>query len=182
MSPAAPPGAGLPAYVGIGANLGDAQATVAAAGQALAALPQSRLVALSSVYRSAPVDAAGPDFFNAVACLHTHLSPAALLAALQGIELAFGRERPYRHAPRSLDLDLLLLGDEVRNSAELTLPHPRLHLRAFVLRPLLELNPALAPPGLGPLARYLPATADQTIARLGAVGGAGPAGADSPAA
>ena len=166
MSPAGPPGSGLPAYVGIGANLGDAQATVAAAGQALAALPHSRLVALSSVYRSAPIDAAGPDFFNAVACLHTHLSAAALLAELQAIERAFGRERPYRHAPRTLDLDLLLLGGEVVNSPELTVPHPRLHQRAFVLQPLLELNPALAAPGLGALARWLPATADQPIQRL----------------
>ena len=166
MSPAGPPGSGLPAYVGIGANLGDARATVAAAVQALAALAQSRLVALSSVYRSAPIDAAGPDFFNAVACLHTHLSPAALLAELQGIERAFGRERPYRHAPRTLDLDLLLLGDQVVNSADLTVPHPRLHQRAFVLQPLLELNPALAAPGLGALARWLPATVDQPIQRL----------------
>ena len=166
MSPDEPPGSGLPAYVGIGANLGDARATVAAAGQALAALAQSRLVALSSVYRSAPIDAAGPDFFNAVACLHTHLSPAALLAELQAIERAFGRQRPYRHAPRSLDLDLLLLGDEVVNSADLTVPHPRLHQRAFVLQPLLELNPALAAPGLGALARWLPATVGQPIQRL----------------
>lgn len=182
MNPTAPPGHGQAAYVGIGANLGDALATLAAAGQALAALPHSRLIALSSVYRSAPVDAAGPDFFNAVALLHTRLLPHALLAELQGIELAFGRERPYHHAPRSLDLDILLLGDEVMRSADLTLPHPRLHLRAFVLLPVLELNPDLAPPGLGPLALYLPATDDQTIARLGAVGGAAPAGADSPAA
>ena len=166
MSQAGPPGSGLPAYVGIGANLGDAQATVLAAGQALAALPHSRLVALSSVYRSAPIDATGPDFFNAVACLHTHLSPAALLAELQGIERAFGRERPYRHAPRTLDLDLLLLGDEVLNSTDLTLPHPRLHQRAFVLQPLLELNPALAAPGLDALARWLPATAGQPIQKL----------------
>ena len=166
MNPTRPPDAGLPAYVGIGANLGDARATVAAAVQALAALAQSRLVALSSVYRSAPIDAAGPDFFNAVACLHTHLSPAALLAELQGIERAFGRERPYRHAPRTLDLDLLLLGDQVVNSADLTVPHPRLHQRAFVLQALLELNPALAAPGLGALARWLPATADQPIQRL----------------
>ena len=166
MSPGQPLGAGQPAYVGIGANLGDAQASVAAAGRALAALPHSRLVALSAVYRSAPVDAAGPDFFNAVACLHTLLTPAALLAVLQGIERDFGRRRPYRHAPRSLDLDLLLLGDAVVTTAELTLPHPRLHQRAFVLQPLLELNPALAAPGLGLLARWLPGTADQPIQRL----------------
>ena len=159
-------GGGAVTYVGIGANLGDAQATVAAAGLALAALPHSRLLALSSVYRSAPIDAAGPDFFNAVACLHTTLAAAALLAELQAIERSFGRQRPYRHAPRSLDLDLLLLGGEVVNSAALTLPHPRLHQRAFVLQPLLELNPALAAPGLGALACWLPATADQTIHRL----------------
>lgn len=174
MSPAGPPAGGLPAavgsgalaYVGIGANLGDARATVAAAGLALAALPHSRLLALSSVYRSAPVDASGPDFFNAVACLHTALAAPALLAELQAIERSFGRERPYRHAPRSLDLDLLLLGAEVLNSADLTLPHPRLHQRAFVLQPLLELNPALAAPGLGALAGWLPASAGQTIQRL----------------
>ena len=166
MSPAGPPAGERPAYVGIGANLGDALATLAAAAQALAALPHSRLVALSSVYRSAPIGASGPDFFNAVACLHTRLLPAALLAELQGIELAFGRQRPYRNAPRSLDLDLLLVGDAVVNSTALTLPHPRLHQRAFVLHPLLELNPALAGPGLGALARWLPATAGQAIQRL----------------
>ena len=166
MNPTRPPDAGLPAYVGIGANLGDARSSVAAAGQALAALPHCRLVALSSVYRSAPIDAAGPDFFNAVAWLHTSLAPAALLAALQGIEQAFGRERPYRHAPRSLDLDLLLLGDQMLHSPGLTLPHPRLQQRAFVLQPLLELNPTLAAPGLGALADWLAATAGQAIQRL----------------
>ena len=166
MNPAAGNGHGLPAYVGIGANLGDARASVAAAQRALAALPESRLVGLSSVYRSAPIDATGPDFYNAVVWLQTRLAAPALLAALQGIEQAFGRERPYRHAPRTLDLDLLLLGDQVWQTATLTLPHPRLHQRAFVLLPLLELNPGLALAGLGALAAWLPACTDQAIERL----------------
>ncbi len=158
---------GCTAHIGLGANLGDAPATLRSALRAIAALPGSRLLAVSSLYRSAPVDAAGPDFHNAVAALHTPLAPAALLAALQAIEQDFGRQRPYRHAPRTLDLDLLLCGDAVLQTSNLTLPHPRLHLRAFVLQPLLEIAPGLAAPGLGPLADHLAATADQPLQRLG---------------
>lgn len=154
------------AHIGIGANLGDARATVQAALQALARVPGCSLRQVSSVYRSAPVEAGGPDFYNAVAELDTTLAPADLLSALQAIEQAFGRQRPYVNAPRTLDLDLLLLGDQMVNTPVLTVPHPRLHQRAFVLQPLLELDPALAAPGLGPLAPYLPATADQRIERL----------------
>ena len=124
---------------------------------------------VSSLYRSAPVDASGPDFFNAVLALHTHLAPLALLDALQAIEQRFGRERPYPNAPRTLDLDLLLIGDLVLHTPRLTLPHPRLHLRAFVLQPLLELAPDLCAPGLGPLAAHLGATAGQRLQRLGPV-------------
>ena len=155
------------AYVGIGANLGDARATVAAAIAALERLPGCALRQVSSLYRTAPVDAAGPDFFNAVAALASHQSPEALLAALQAIEQAFGRQRPFHHAPRTLDLDLLLHGDARRATPRLTLPHPRLHLRAFVLQPLLEIAPDLAVPGLGALAAWLPATAGQSVARWG---------------
>ena len=155
------------AYIGIGANLGDAQSTVTAAVAALARLPGCRLQRVSSVYRSAPVDAAGPDFYNAVLALSTTLSPEALLAALQAIEQDFGRQRPFRHAPRTLDLDLLLHGDALRSTPQLTLPHPRLHQRAFVLQPLLEIAPDLAVPGLGALASWLPATAGQAIEPLG---------------
>ena len=129
-------------------------------------MPGCSLRQVSSVYRSAPVDAGGPDFYNAVAVLDTTLTPAALLGALQAIEQAFGRQRPYVNAPRTLDLDLLLLGDQMVNTPVLTVPHPRLHQRAFVLQPLLELDPDLAAPGLGPLASYLQATADQRIERL----------------
>ena len=161
-----PEATGQRAYIGIGANLGDARATVSAAQTALAALPGCRLVASSDVYRSAPVDAVGPDYFNAVAAIDTRLAPPALLTALQGIEQDFGRQRPYPNAPRTLDLDLLLHGDTVLATPALTLPHPRLHQRAFVLRPLLDLAPTLSLPGLGPLAGCLPACADQRIERL----------------
>ena len=155
------------AYIGIGANLGDAQSSVTAAVAALARLPGCRLQRVSSVYRSAPVDANGPDFYNAVLALSTTLSPEALLAALQAIEQDFGRQRPFRHAPRTLDLDLLLHGDALRSTPQLTLPHPRLHQRAFVLQPLLEIAPDLAVQGLGALASWLPATAGQALEPLG---------------
>jgi 2-amino-4-hydroxy-6-hydroxymethyldihydropteridine diphosphokinase len=154
---------GAPAYIGLGANLGDAAGSLRSALGALAALGSLRA---SSFYRSAPVLATGPDFVNAVAELHTALAPADLLAALQAIEARFGRERPFPNAPRTLDLDLLLHGDRVLKTPALTLPHPRLHQRAFVLRPLLDLAPDLQAPGLGPLAAWLPAVADQALERL----------------
>lgn len=154
------------AFVALGANLGDARATIEAAFGVLAGLVDTRLVARSSSYRSAPWQAEGPDFVNAVAELRTGLAPLALLRALHAIEADFGRERSARNAPRTLDLDLLAWGDLSLQSAELTLPHPRLHERAFVLRPLLELAPTLALPGLGPLAHHLPAVAGQVIERL----------------
>lgn len=133
------------AYIGLGANLGaDLSATLTQAALALAALPDTLVAALSSVWRSEPVDAGGPDFLNAVVALDTELEPLALLDALQAIELAHGRERPYRNAPRTLDLDLLLYADLVLDTRRLTLPHPRLGVRAFVLRPLLEIAPELA--------------------------------------
>ncbi|MFG6466867.1 2-amino-4-hydroxy-6-hydroxymethyldihydropteridine diphosphokinase [Roseateles sp. BYS87W] len=132
------------AYVGLGANLGgDLRQTLLSAVGALDALPQTRLAAVSSAWRSAPVDAGGPDFLNAVAALDTDLEPLALLDALQGIELAHGRERPYRNAPRTLDLDLLAYGDVTLDTPRLTLPHPRVAERAFVLRPLWELAPGM---------------------------------------
>jgi len=153
-------------FVGLGANLGDAQATLKAALAALAALPQTQLVARSSLYRTAPVQASGPDFLNAVAELRTELEPLALLHALQVIEQAHGRLRPYRNAPRTLDLDLLLHGQRVLAEPGLELPHSRLHERAFVLQPLLELAPTLEHPRLGSLQALLAATADQPIDKL----------------
>ena len=143
----------LLACIGLGANLGDAATTLDAACAALAQLPQTQWVAASGRWRSRPVEASGPDYLNAVACVRTRLSPEALLDALQAIENAHGRERPYLNAPRTLDLDLLLHGDLQRQTARLTLPHPRMTQRAFVLLPLLQVCEALpgqiALPGVG---------------------------------
>lgn len=135
------PRAAVTAFVGLGANLGDARQAVQQALIDLAHLPHSELLAASRLYRSAPVAAAGPDFVNAVAELRTSLSAPALLDALQTLEHAAGRQRPYPNAPRTLDLDLLLYGEARIDSARLTVPHPRWCQRAFVLRPLAELAP-----------------------------------------
>jgi len=131
------------ASVGVGANLGDAQAAVRKAIQDLAALPQSELRAVSSLYASAPLDADGPDYVNAVVQLQTALSPQALLMALQAIEQQAGRLRPYRNAPRTLDLDILLYGDLQLNRSDLHIPHPRMWQRAFVVLPLAEIAPQM---------------------------------------
>lgn len=133
----------MSAWIGLGANLGDARATLRSAVQAMAALPGTRVLRASSLYRSAPVDANGPDYLNAVVELDTTLAPLDLLHALQAIEQGAGRERPYRNAPRTLDLDLLLYHEQRLNGAQLTVPHPRMYERAFVLLPLAELAPAL---------------------------------------
>jgi 2-amino-4-hydroxy-6-hydroxymethyldihydropteridine diphosphokinase len=154
------------AFIGVGANLGDAPATVRAALQALGRLPDTRLLDCSSLYRSAPVEASGPDFINAVAELHTALPALALLHLMQAIEQDCGRTRSVRNAPRTLDLDLLSYGDAVLRSEELTLPHPRAHLRAFVLLPLAEIDPLLKLPGLGPIGPWIECSAGQAIERL----------------
>ncbi len=129
------------ACVALGANLGDAATTIRQALQKLAALPDTQLVKVSALYRSAPYEAQGPDFINAVALVQTLLSPLALLHALQAIELQSGRERPYKNAPRTLDLDVIFYGDATLDTPELTVPHPRWFERAFVLLPLAEVWP-----------------------------------------
>ena len=155
------------AYVALGANLGDPKATVLAAFAALANLPESRVARCSSLYRTAPVGILDqPDFVNAVAVLETSLTADALLDALLDIEARFGRIRRERNGPRTLDLDLLLYDDIELDLPHLTLPHPRLHLRAFVLLPLAEVAPDLAIPRRGSLAAWLPAVANQGIVRL----------------
>lgn len=130
-------------YVGVGANLGDAQATVLQAVHQLAKLKGTTQCTAAGLYRSAPVEASGPDFVNTVVRLHTHLGALALLDALQAMELDYGRQRPYRNAPRTLDLDVLLYDNEVICTPRLQVPHPRMHERAFVLMPLAELAPQL---------------------------------------
>lgn len=157
------------AYIGLGANLGaDLRLALERALRAIAELPETRVLAVSSAYRSAPVESSGPDYLNAVVSVETKLTPQALLEALLATESKQGRERPYRNAPRTLDLDLLSYADLRLETPALILPHPRLQQRAFVLRPLLELAPDLALPGLGRLSDYLPLVQDQALERLDA--------------
>lgn len=145
--------------IGLGANLGDAQQTLSWAVQALAQLPQTELLAVSSLYSTKPIDSSGPDYLNAAALLRTQQAPLAFLQALQALELQAGRERPYRNAPRTLDLDIELWGDWCSNDPVLIVPHPRMWERAFVLVPLAELAPQCVS------AEQLQAVADQGIER-----------------
>jgi len=154
------------AYVGLGANLGNARVTLETALCEIAQLQRTRLVARSSLYRTAPVDASGPEFVNAVVELDTTLAPGELLGALHAIECAHGRERPFRNAPRTLDLDVLLYGDRIITAGALLIPHPRLHERAFVLVPLAQIAPDVTIPGRGRVAELLPAVAHQRIEML----------------
>jgi len=147
------------AYIGLGANLGDAMCAVREAIDAIGSLPSTRVTARSPLYRTAPVDAGGPDYINAVIEVTTRLDPLALLEHLQAIERDAGRERPYRNAPRTLDLDLLLYGSAQVGSAALTVPHPRMLQRAFVLVPLADIAPQRVTPA------QLAAVADQRITR-----------------
>jgi 2-amino-4-hydroxy-6-hydroxymethyldihydropteridine diphosphokinase len=154
------------AYVGIGANLGAARANVLDAIARLGQMKESTLLATSCLYRSAPIDAGGPDYVNAVAKIETLLPALDLLQALQAIEQAHGRERPYRNAPRTLDLDILLYGDLQIDGATLQVPHPRMTERAFVLLPLLELAPDIALPGQGQARQWLAGVASQPISKM----------------
>ncbi|MEZ5614119.1 MAG: 2-amino-4-hydroxy-6-hydroxymethyldihydropteridine diphosphokinase [Rhodocyclaceae bacterium] len=155
------------AYVALGSNLGDPLATVQAAFAALRGLPGSTLAAASSLYRSAPVGLKNqPDFINAVAALDTQRAADDLLDELFAIEARFGRRRAFRHAPRTLDLDLLLYGSETHDTPRLTLPHPRMHERAFVLLPLTEIAPDVLIPGRGPAAALLDGVREQKLSKL----------------
>ena len=147
-------------WVGLGANLGEREEALRSALQRMAEWPDTRLIAVSALYSSAPVDAGGPDYLNAVAHLQTTLAPLDVLQRLQAIEQGAGRERPYRNAPRTLDLDVLLYGSEVLSTPTLTVPHPRMNERAFVLLPLADLAPGLVSQAA------LDAVADQRITRL----------------
>ena len=133
------------AFVAIGANLGDAQAAVKAAMDAIGTIERTVVTARSSLYRSAPVDAEGPDFINAVVAVRTGLTAEAFLAELHLLEEQAGRERPFPNAPRTLDLDLLMHGNAIKDTPALSLPHPRMRDRAFVLKPLAEIAPDKVP-------------------------------------
>jgi 2-amino-4-hydroxy-6-hydroxymethyldihydropteridine diphosphokinase len=157
------------AYIGLGANQGDLVATLNAAVHSLGSLEQSQFVAASPFYLSAPIEANGPDYLNAVVRIDTDLEPYGLLLHLLEIEMVFGRKRgggpdARRNAPRSIDLDLLMVGDLIIRSAPLVLPHPRMHERAFVLRPLLDIAPDLTVPGHGPASQLLSRVSDQVVA------------------
>jgi 2-amino-4-hydroxy-6-hydroxymethyldihydropteridine diphosphokinase len=153
------------AYIGLGANLGDARRTLKTAADELTHAIGVNQLTLSRFYRSAPIESSGPDYVNAVAMIQTSLSARSLLGVLQQIERKHGRERPYRNAPRTLDLDLLLYGAQTIDEPDLTVPHPRMHQRAFVLKPLSDLAPDLHL-AQGPLSALLAACAGQDLAPL----------------
>jgi 2-amino-4-hydroxy-6-hydroxymethyldihydropteridine diphosphokinase len=155
------------AYVGIGSNLEDPARQVRTALEELDLMPHSRVVKRSSLYRSAPLGYANqPDFINAVAQLETGLPAERLLAELQAIEARHGRKRSFPDAPRTLDLDVLLYGGLELRTPILETPHPRMHQRAFVLKPLLEISPEVAIPGRGPAKAFLDACNHQATERV----------------
>ena len=155
------------AFIALGSNLAEPEVQVNQAFAALAQLPQSRLLAQSSLYRSAPVGyAEQADFINAVAHIETRLTAHDLLQSLLGIERTFGRVRDFRNAPRTLDLDLLLYADLMFHEPGLTLPHPRMHERAFVLLPLVEIAPDCEIPSKGKARDWLMRVSDQAITRV----------------
>jgi 2-amino-4-hydroxy-6-hydroxymethyldihydropteridine diphosphokinase len=157
------------AFIGLGANLGDPQSQVRRAIAALGEFPRTRLLAASSLYRSAPVGVGEqPDFINAVAKAETALTARELLDELITVEARFGRDRPFPGAPRTLDLDLLLYGDRIIDEPGLVVPHPRMHERAFVLLPLAEIAADISVPRRGSVKTLLVACRNQKISKIGA--------------
>jgi 2-amino-4-hydroxy-6-hydroxymethyldihydropteridine diphosphokinase len=155
------------AFVGIGSNLGEPARQVERALVELDALPHSRVVKRSSLYRSAPLGyTAQPEFVNAVAQLETGMPAERLLGELQAIESRHGRERPFANAPRTLDLDVLLYGNLLIKTEQLEIPHPRMHERAFVLKPLLEISPQATIPGIGAATDALEKVRGQAVERI----------------
>jgi 2-amino-4-hydroxy-6-hydroxymethyldihydropteridine diphosphokinase len=155
------------AYIGLGSNLAEPRSQVESALGELDALPRTRLVARSSLYRTAPVGyAAQPDFVNAVAAVETGLGAHELLHELQALEAAHERRRSFPDAPRTLDLDLLLFGDEHIADRGLVVPHARMHERAFVLAPLVEIAPDAVIPGRGAARDLLERCRDQDLERI----------------
>lgn len=150
------------AYIGLGANLGQAQASIHLAAKELQQIPSIFSLKLSALYDTSPVGCVGPDYVNAVAKITTSLSAIDLLRSMQAIELKHGRTRPYKNAPRTLDLDLLWYDDQSINTTDLIVPHPRMHERAFVLQPLIDLAPDLTLEQ-GTLDQLLKTCSDQDI-------------------
>jgi len=153
-------------YIGLGSNLGDARDNVERAIAMLRQLADTELTGQSSLFRTAPIDADGDAYINAVVRIETRMTATTLLRAIQSIEQRFGRERPYPNAPRTLDLDILLYGQQTIASESLTVPHPRMTQRAFVLIPLLQIDPFVTIPGCGPAHAFVPSVADQAIQKI----------------
>ena len=154
-------------FIGLGSNLGESSAQLRRALRDIDALPGTRLLACSSFYRSAPIGFLDqPDFVNAVAKIATALTPQALLAALLNIEHQHGRERMFHNAPRTLDLDVLLYDDLQFHEQGLTVPHPQMHRRAFVLLPLLEIAPDCVISGIGTALFVMQNCLDQVLEKL----------------
>jgi 2-amino-4-hydroxy-6-hydroxymethyldihydropteridine diphosphokinase len=154
------------AFIGLGGNIGDTKQLIKDAIVCLAQNPELRVLTRSCMYQSAPVDAEGPDFINAVVSLETQLPPEDLLAICQKVENTFGRERPYVNAPRTIDLDVLAYDNISINNDRLTIPHPRMIERSFVLLPLLEIAPDIDLPGFGKLTKYIPNVENQRIEKV----------------
>ena len=155
------------AFVALGSNLDNPKSHVLQGFSALAALPKTQLLARSSLYGSAPVGYLNqPDFVNAVAKISTALTPQNLLKALLEIEHQNGRERTFQNAPRTLDLDVLLYDDVILHEHGLTIPHPQMHKRAFVLQPLIEIEPRCVIPGVGEASIAAQACLDQALQRI----------------
>lgn len=154
------------AFIGFGGNIGDTRQLITDAIVCLAQRCELQILAKSCFYQSAPIDAAGGDYINAVIEIETELTPYGLLHVCQAVEQEFGRERPYANAPRTLDLDILSFEGVSQGDTELTLPHPRIIERSFVLLPLLEIAPDFFLPNFGELKTYLPQVAHQRIEKL----------------
>jgi 2-amino-4-hydroxy-6-hydroxymethyldihydropteridine diphosphokinase len=153
-------------FIGFGGNLGDARQIITDAIVCLAQRTEVQIINKSCFYQSAPVDATGGDYINSVIRIETDLDPYGLLYVCQSIEHQFGRERPYTNAPRTLDIDILFYEGFEQNQTDLTLPHPRITERSFVLLPLLEIEPNFFWPEVGQLKDFLPKVAHQRISRL----------------
>ena len=157
------------AFIALGANLGEAKKALSDAIQRIDSQEGICVLNRSSFYKTEPIDSSGPDYVNAVIKVQTKLSPEELLKTLLMIEKEFGRERPVgiHNAPRTMDLDLLLYENQTRHTDFLTLPHPRMHERAFVLVPLSEIDAEVSIPGKGPAKEFLSAVKDQKIEKIG---------------
>jgi 2-amino-4-hydroxy-6-hydroxymethyldihydropteridine diphosphokinase len=167
LTPFASCSATVTAFVALGSNIDEPEQQIGRGLSEIGALPETRIARVSSLYRSAPVGYRDqPDFLNAVAAVETGLAPRALLDHLLAIERAHGRVRDFPNAPRTLDLDIILYGERALQEPDLAIPHPRMHERAFVIVPLVEIAPDATVPGRGRASDLLPGVDTASVARL----------------